>query len=75
LINAIKFGRVDIVEEIYERCFYLPRMAIKDGSTYDYVQSVSEEQIKQVVGSLDGMSHLLSVDKIALKAILSGRKI
>jgi hypothetical protein len=37
LINAIKFGRVDIVEEIYERCFYLPRMAVRDSSTYDYV--------------------------------------
>ena len=43
LINAIKFGRIDIVEEIYERCFYLPRMAVRDSSTYDYVQSVTEE--------------------------------
>ena len=31
------FGRIDIVEEIYERCFYLPRMAVRDSSTYDYV--------------------------------------
>jgi hypothetical protein len=37
LINAIKFGRLDILEEIYERCFYLPRMAVRDQSTYDYV--------------------------------------
>ena len=37
LINAIKHSRIDIVEEIYERCFYLPRMAVRDSSTYDYV--------------------------------------
>ena len=43
LINAIKFGRIDIIEEIYERCYYLPRMAARDQSTYDYIQSVSEE--------------------------------
>ena len=35
LINAIKFSRVDVLEEVAHRAYFYPKRALKDKSTMD----------------------------------------
>jgi len=42
-INAIKFRRIDLIQEIFENCFYLPQLARRDSSTINLTLSLQEE--------------------------------
>lgn len=76
LANAINFGRADIVEQVYDNCFYLPKLArTEQGSDRAVLQSPMPDQlIAESLKSVEASSILQDVDKIQLKHILSGQQ-
>lgn len=68
LITAIKFSRFEVVEIIYELGIYLPEKT-KDRRK----PPIDQNQLKQVISSIDQLGHLSGPEKTRMKAILTGK--
>jgi hypothetical protein len=58
LASAIKHSRLDVVEDVYENCVYLPRLAARDNSTINLSQCISGEALQQLEAQIPNLNHL-----------------
>ena len=66
LANAINFGRADIVEQVYDNCFYLPKLARTEQGTNRATLQVPmpDQLIEESIKSVEASSILQDVDKM-----------
>lgn len=76
LANAINLGRADIVEQVYDNCYYLPTLARTEAGVdrTDIQSPLPNELIEQSLKLVDSSQALQDVDKMRLKHILSGQQ-
>lgn len=73
LAAAIKHNRLDVVEDVYENCVHLPRLATKETSTIQLSQCISSEAIHQLEAQIPHLGHLEKSEQAKVKSILSGK--
>lgn len=55
LINAIKFNRLDVLEEVANRAYFYPKRALKDKSSMDIPQAITDQQMHAVLATIPSM--------------------
>lgn len=75
LANAINLGRADIVEQVYDNCYYLPKLARTEASAdrAEIQSPLPDELIEQSLKLVGSSQALQDVDKMRLKHVLSGQ--
>jgi len=73
LVAAIRHGRLDVVEDVYQNCIYLPNLARSENSTINMPVSIRQEHLDQVISQIDSLSHLEKEKQERLKNILYGK--
>lgn len=73
MVGAIRHGRLDVVEDVYENCVYLPRLAQQNKSTINLEQSITEESLAKLKVWIPDLTHFDRQEKQKLVDILSGR--
>ena len=73
MLAAIRNSRLDVVEDVYENCIYLPQMAMKDKSTVNLSKCINKTQLQQILDQVENLTHLDLNKKEKLAKILNGR--